>query len=1504
MCVKVDFDLRNKYSKSHNNVSFNGFTPMKDNYGKRIYEFNYPYDSNRFDCYLEVCSVITDDYGNYIVVEGLKNRKSKDGYLKLDPSGSKVNLSQTFGLMDDEPFAYHYALYPKNTPRETPGVYPIYKIDMGNFIDSSATNGDHEIYNIVTGSNPKGYMGGSMKLLMPDFYNPMWTYDDSGRIVENKNYKNLVNSAKTFSNKIGGNLAGLEKDVRDGKFNAYTRIISTPLFTDDSLSSHAYWNKNCMQIAQSLGNINNYASLQREMFKKGINFVSDGAYVNEGLEGIHFKHVLKWGDQSPYFEWFKATNMKNGPLMLGVFSKNNDFIRHKLVNSPYSYKQDLKSGKIHISRNSSYDSKKPTYIQIYDDRLVSDKLKKDTKNLIKAYDILNTSNKLDINTHDDTVMPYAFEINPETYKKNIEVLNEYNSNLKNKDFDLYKTFNNAINIVFPSTTDSKKLELIKSKIEDAIDKVEAENDSLKYNTEVDMVINEAANQLKSQLSSEEKQKLTDTVKKLKNTIPLDSYLGTRFVSKFENFELEEKIEGKFNTWDANTDIGKLNYLYSNDDLATVRLNYDLPDQTDAKEKIEQKSFEVQDYAITSARYWTAKTNDILNLHVAQQLKFTPEEMNDLRAIYSRILQNIDAGNFPQKLESVINVDVVKHVLDKKYNFKSPSIAPEKDLEYKQYLLASLMNLPLDTIEFGDNLTAVLASPYITKRATDDETVGKTRFDMFVNKNPHLKPEYAATYNKMDAIYQKELYNFAYEIISNLNDMMPENSKIFKTYNTTNYGWYVLPIISDIIVKYAFVKALSPQTGLTANEKTGEITYDYNSLKNTTLESLGIIAASPEDEAKQVLNKLQSGIKKISNDDKKELVNILFNTLKGTNEASFKFAEVITDRLNAGLDWRIDAAKDIGDMDGLRKGSETIDNVWPKVTKFWEKFTDSVYFENPNSYIVAEITDEGTLHSKGHGSESRKYHSPQDMVTKFIRESNMTSLANYSSFYSSILNLFARHFDKNDKQGGDGFHTDLSHRMHDKLIGPDGNGGFLKDLPLLSIINAYNFIGNHDKPRILHGLIINTDWYTTDLNDPNNYYFRNLAYRILNNVHTDKLLNNANYSDETYSKAEKTAVAAQDFKHASVKALAMSEALYEAFQKSIDSIYPINSDANLNKKIKEPIYQSISDLANGTYKGKTIQADGFGVKPLDIAIDIVLDQAKSEHNLNNISQAEVDKLKTKTFQEALEPALKKLQAMMDVLTVMPGMPTLYAGDDLGATGYESESKNIYLQNRSIIHNEWLDPNNKDYKFIQDHYKAIDEIMAQRNRPELHALNDGAPFALDIQHGSVDGKQIDVSAILRQGSDNSFVISLINTSGVSQYFKHNYDVRPVELERIDLRNSEEKAPRFLTKGLTPGMILYNAKNKNDRYIVKEYNGNYFIKRLVRGDNGQDYDEKIVINDTVLTLYSEPPENTQESSEAVKRKKQIYNKQFHFNPINNGYKKFDTGNLGRNLSLVSNV
>ncbi len=1468
--MKVNLDLNNKRQNKSNSVNFQGYNTGKDNRGNVIYEFNYPYNSKAYDCYLEVCKVGRDDYNNYFIIEGLKNLKSQDGYLKLSPEGNKINMTSTFGLHERQPFAYHYVLVPKGTNRNEQNVQPIYKIDAGDYIDFTTTKKPHEIYNIVAARGPASHSAGAMKLLMPDFYNPGWIYDDKGEIISNPKYKEARYIVKNFANKIGGSLAGIEKDVRDGKFDGYAKIISTPLFTDDSLSAHAYWNKNCMQIAQSLGTINNYASLQREMFKKGINFVSDGAYVNEGLEGVHFKHVLKWREKSPYFRWFNANNLKNGPLTLGVFGKNTENFSHKIVNSKYTYTQDPKTGKISIGINRKYDKNKPTYFQIFDKRLVSEKFIKDTQYLIKEYDIPTPDNELEINTHNDTIIPYSFEISPEDYDKNIRKLIEYNNNITRRPpANIVETFDNAIDDVFPAKVDSKRNVEIHNIFYKAIDDVENSDKDKSYKQKVDLIIKRAKDYYGLKISERQEKNLAYNLKKLHGVVKIDSYIGTRFLSKFKSYELEEKIESKVDTWDANTDIPKLKYLYSNADTIYTKLNILPEDQSKEINDIIVNNYAVQDYAILSGMYWTETTNDILNLYVAQKL--TGIDAKNPQKAYGIILNNIQNGNFPQKLKNEVNSLIVKNVLSDNYNLdKLPQ------MEYKKVLLNGLMKLPLDSIEFGDNLTAVFASPYISKYATDEKTLGKTRFDMYYLGNPHLLPEYESIYNKMDKIYEKELSSFATEIIDNLNAQLPPDVQIYSGYQASKYGKYVIPQIAPIIAKYAIIKALAPSVEVKVNKQTGEISYDYQALKDTHLQSLGIVSTSdPKDEAEQVLSKLRAGLKKLNTQDKRLLVDALFKSLKGTNENSFMLAEMITDRLNAGLDWRIDAAKDIGDMNALKGSKEQLDKAWNSVTDFWKNFTQGIYSRNRNSYVAVEITDEGTLFEKGGGSSSRKYANPQEMIKKFLRVTGMTAPANYSHYFSAILNLLGKEFESFDKQGDNGFDTNLSHRIDTKT------SEFFNYMPYEGIINSYNFIGNHDKPRALHGLIMDTDWFTTDLSKPHNRNYRERAAKILNGNYDTILERRSNESDKDFNDRLNVYIAALSFNQGSGKSFAMAETLHAGFTNVINEKYGKNPDKA--KHLRKVFDLAIADLAQGSYKGENFEADGFGVKPLETAITLVLKQAIYKKDIN-LTSNEFNDLKDAVIQKILEPALPKLRAMIEILTVMPGMPTLYAGDDLGATGYESSQKNLYLQNRSYIHNEWLDEKDENYKFIQDHYKKINNVLTMRSRPELHAMNDGAPFLLNIQKGSCGDQNVDLSAILRQGTDNSVVISLINTTGINHTFDGEYKPQKVTVESISL-SSDDNNPRKFTKGLTPGTILHNAQNADDRYIVREFNGNIFIKHI--GENG---DEPVTVDDTTLTLYSLPP-----------KRKTLYNPKFIIGN-NTQYKLTNNNETGRRLSLIS--
>lgn len=1362
-------------------VQFEGYKPVISNYGTREYEFNYAYDDSKFDCYLEIFSVDKDRNGNYLTTGILENYNSllegadNTTEIKLeDGKPLKIDLSASYGLGADEGFAYHYKLYPKND-RNAP---PVYRLDAGMVINESQSTGKaQDIYNIVIDKSSGVLKGGAMKLIVPDFNNVLWIYDDNNNIIKNPNIEQARKTVKNFANKIGGSLAGIEKDLDDGKLDNFTRIITTPLFTDDSLTAHAYWNKNCFQMAHSLGNINNYTSLQKKLFAKGINLVSDGAYVNEGLEGIHFKHILRWGEKSPFFNWFNIANLDQSPLSMGVFGKNSKHTTHRLVNSPYRFEQ-LPNGQIKVY-SQKYDKKAPTYIQIYDDRLVNAE-NLNNKELIKAYDKLN-ENLLEINNHNDTVVPYSFRIDPETYKKNVELINEYNRNAK------------------------------------------------KENNEI---------------------------------IDLKTAQGTKMVSHFEYFGLDEKHEGGFETWDANVDIARLAYLSSHAETMILKGIRNPEKREELKQLLERKHIEVQDYAISSGKFWTQKTNRILNLNAAQHLK----KINGKNAdeIINIIKEQSNGKVFPKDLD--VTKQIVKNVLNNRYQLNGAN-AKES---YNDLILKGLMDVPLDSIEVGDDIASVLSSPYITKRATKENQIGLSRFEMYKQNNAHLYPEYRKAYETTDKMYTKEMSEFAQNILKSIEEKLPQEQKFHdKNGNPTPYGKYVIPHLTSEIARFAIIKSVMPKAQYSFDKETGEITYNYKELKNTSLLSMGIIADCPEDEALSVISKFRHRINKISESDKENLIKALYKSIEDTNLESFKLAEMIVKRSGAGLDWRIDATKDIADIESVRRQKTGFTETWDNLIKFWSKFTNGIKEYHPAAYIAAEITDEGEIYGKGSGYKSgSRYSNTIEAVKKLVNEAGFTTTANYSYFSTEIAKIFGKLFEYNGSSPDKG----LNHQtlILDKLI---GDANYLNTATLDSLLYSYTFAGNHDKCRALEGFAVDMDMVYTDLTNPDNFEYRNRAYKILNGI---------GFGTEPDSHA----VNNYDYRRVSKLAIAKAESISSGMGKATNQI---GMDAGRSHYIYEKMIQALKNLANGKHLGKTIESDGFGTKDFNTAIDAVIKEMDyiEQYPDGRLSKDERKNLKDKALENILDPAMSRLLGQTKFLVGLAGNPTLFAGDEYGSTGYESTSKNIYLQNRNITHEEWTDPNSPDYKdFVKRFKDYMDYQFNLRARKELHPLNDGAPIALKEQRAKTDdGKETTVSALLRHSTDGAMTITVFNTEGLNHKFDEYYSPATIKLNSIDLTEGRG-GKAGLANGLKAGTKFVNANDENDVYFV---NGNNQLTRPEGADKKPI--GPITINDTTLILYHKP---------SFTGRRTMYNPQYHF--TSNPYKQKQEVVTGSKLALIS--
>ena len=1380
--MKVSLSLNQPENNSK--INFTGYKWVKDEHGFRNFETSYVYDENNQDCYLEVFTLDHDKHNNYFISSPAKARQG--GYrIKMNPGANRINLTKTFGILPDAPFAYHYVVKNHGDGQE------YLQIDAGDSIEE-----DHKAYNIVVPNGSLMSKGGSMKLVNIDSQNVGIVYDEHGKWKLDKELQQKsLDAVKTLTNVFGGTAAGLEKDIEEGKFGSYSRIISLPVFTREDFTSHKYWIENIFQPCNSLMNMNNYRSLQEKMFAKNLNFVSDGAFVNEGLMGTHFTNVLKWGTESPYFRWFRATNLKDSALSLGVFPKRTENVSWKLVNSPKLYVQNS-FGKVEEMENSKYDLSKPTYIQFFDKRLVTDKEKKDSQFLIKAYSKLNTKDIYDLHTHDDSVFPYYFEVNPKTVAANVKRFNERNLSLPKED-------------------------------------------KLKF----------------------------------------DGYEAARIMSKYETFVVDGKFESGFETWDANPDIAKLNFVLSNNDLKTLK-NLPNKDALREEENIRQANCQVQDYTVEGGKYWTRVTNDILRLHVAQTL--SSADAQNPNAVYQKILGLSDDNHFPKALKAQLTQNEVENVLDGCYKVtRKLSDEPKED-----QILEQLMNMPLETVEFGTNLVGVLGSPLISKRAVTEDEVGVSRYDIYKNGNTNLLPEYAKTYNAMDNIYKNEMSNFAIKVLDEVNDKLSKDNKLFNENAVTEFGQYVLPIIVPQIAKFALVKAFSPKADVSYDKKTGEITYDYNALLNTHLQSLDLPkAGSPQDEAMLVLEKMKKGIADISSDSQDLITKSILTTLKNTNAESFKLADLIIDKTQAGLDWRIDATKDIADIDSLRTHKQPFEDIWNDVNKFWKKFAKGIYSQNPNSYIVAEITDEDDLFDQAFGPQSPTYPSKKDILPKFLRNTGITANAQYSKFFYDIVKLYSRSFE--DAKTMDGVPDENTFALADHLKSTlmSADGSLLKAFSLPAINYAYTFIGNHDKPRALHCAALDMDMFYADLTFVEDKKHRMDAYRLIK----DKSLDHV--TDEE--------VLHYNFDNISPKAVAMGMALRKGM---IDVLRGYKKDMSQEEFDRNfiAISKAVADLSAGKFGDIRFDGDSFGVKPIDVNIKKVVEQAQNRYGFKLSNHEQAKKFENDAFEAIMKPAMTKVLAMMQILAAMPGMPTLYDGDDLGATGYDTEKKNVYLQGRQRVHNEWADVESPRYKkFIAEYKEKFDKAMGIRRKSECNPLNNGAPFVLPMQHGynpfGGDKNNYNIPAVLQQSTDGRMTISLFNLHRNVDNKRPHYDneqaldTKCIKLPQIELNHEGDTEMNGTMgvgiKGLRNNIKFYNANDPNDVYYVNIVGDRYIIKRGT--DGGQ-----ITINDPTLVLYSNPVDAPLSFTGQYHVKQGV-------NTINNAY-TFKNNECGKQLCL----
>lgn len=1377
---------------SAQNITFAGHKKKLDKQGFPEHKFFYLYDSNKYNCEVEIYNIAKNKSGD------LSLASDKPAFsVPLSADGSaNVDIDSNTAITSDAGFAYRFKLTDK-TGKEAPS----YAFDNGTVIGIFTDKSDDK-FNVVLNNRATINKNGAMQLIMPDEYYPGIEMVDGKPTLNEAMRSNALASVRTHATKLGGNLSGIIHRLPELQKEGVKRIVGTP-FTKDTISSHLYWTENAYRVAPSLGTDEDFKKLQVELCKNGINWIADAALVNEGFGGIHLSEVLRKGPDSISKNMFRSDEK----ISLGIIPDSTEHTRLKIINAPFALEKTGGTGEhptySYSAKNPNYDPKKPTYIQFYDDRLATkEQVESDSPMRLSTYDNKNTDNIYDITRHDDAVYPFPIEVNPDELTRNVRELqkNEGSIDLANVD--------NILDIT----------------------------DFTYFN-----VVNKSA-------------------------------------------------AGGLEVWDGNVDIAKLNfYRADNDDARFAKLPADL--RKEAIADFERGALAVRDYALNSGKYWTKLAADTQLQYVAEQLAARVPEGEETPEKYMQVIsQLVQEGSLPKSTLENIDMEVLQNVLNDDYHsrlildadMRSP-INPDfesKDNEYttKEYISKQAMDVPLETLPVATNILGVLTSPYIAKKASVEEELGVSRFDLAAAGNPNLPEKYAAVYSQMDDIYQEEIAEYIEEIVEGIDGVSVDGE-------ITDYGKFVISQVAPDLTKVLLLKALDPNANVIIEN--GKIDFSSVDESAVTLQSLNIPfnGKSVEEEATAVVKALKDGLTEIPQDLIDSLKTVTAEKVSGIKEYDYKMAEMLLSRTESGLGWRIDAAKDIAAIGSVREGVDSMTSAWDDVIDFWKRYNETVLAENPHAYTTAEITDlydlfkaenpllyqadpfvsyvasdfsteenklfasinakkaenngnipfdkltaaEIAVYDKLKGihqqkindiMQQAKYRGDADAERKFLEETGITAVANYNYFFSLLPNMFV-HNAVEDGGTNDNWMAQKSenHPLREKLdkgwdINPDygvfNTPGFLFNSPDDGVTNSYTFVGNHDKPRILHGLALDMGLFHSNFSKPEH---QEIAKKVLRQPNL------------------------KSFDDVDSMAVAMGSRLNEAFAQVVK-----------NPGELELINKAVSDLASGSFKGKDFDASAFGTRPFEVAIKSVLEQVE----YNNGSISNVADVEAETLKNVLEPAFDRFYSIYKLLMTLPGSPTDFAGDKVAATGYETKAKNYYQQNRNVIHWEWLDggADNK-YGFVKEFYDKMNSLSALRTNPKLSALNDGATVTLPVIASAKDEKgkvtatwnDCTVQAMLRYNDEGSVVLSLHNSSGSKSKYNSTMDRKTQELStenslynRVILAPVGVNAKQGLKHGLKVGTTFKNERSgDNSSYKIatmtvdgKEY---YCLKRYAK-------------------------------------------------------------------------
>lgn len=928
---------KNKNQK--NKPSFTGHTLTQDVYGNNIYKFFLPNAPEGTK--VVVTRLERDENDNFVPTQNADKSFRTAEYILSGKVPSYSLNADDMNLGKDVILGYKFIL-------------PNGKEHFDNTAKAIIKNkdGSNSVYTMASPVwIPNSKKARVLEHIMPDAFN----VKDPQKLHAKRNHFNV----------LGGTINSIREKLPMLKETGYTECLGLPLFGNDNNSSHGYWTTNAYQVTKNLGNIKDFKYLMLDLYKNDMRWMADGAFVNEGIPGIHISDFVNWGADSPLVDMFETKDLENIPARFGVFSKNKAVNIHahlKLVNAPrkiiFEKSNDGTYREKAVKRNHNFDPTKPTFVQLFDDRLATEE-QMNSDEVFSVYGKKETDNNFEIANYRDSVQAYYRRVPVKEAEDNYEKYKEAKSANKNVQF--------------------------------------------------------------------------------KNIL-----------TKWKNFEfVESNKDGGISLWVGNSDISKKQFVIPE---SAINENWSV----DKKLQKRAAQYQVQDDTVQIGKFWTSEVARLLTEYTAKEII---EKINKSKGSlnYKQAIQTlIEEGALPQTaskiLEETDGVSALDNILETDLwgegrNYKL------KETKMPENITDGLMAFPMDAIEFSPDLISVFTYPFVKNLAVNEETVGKSRYEMYQMGDDYYSqmPErYREIYKKADNLFVNEMTNKANEIMHNLSAEMGKNL-IDADNNLTSEGKDIYSLIASDIAKFLIVSSLAPDVKPDFTNK-DLLFYNPEKLSEISLTSLSLqYETSPEAMSEALLNRMQNGLNNLSDVSQKQFVSYLATRLNNINSDSINVAKLIVDKTESGLDWRIDAAKDVGSYDAVDDGQFNFKENESQIMRFWKKFNSGVRQYDPNSFSIGELTDWGDF--------------PKSVFTS---KTDFSTTSEYEKFHSSLLAMYGC-----DSEAGHIPNNEFAKEVYSKLES-FLNTGYASDVNF-----AHRFVDNHDKPRALHLLSLNMNHFKDD-----------------------------------------------------------------------------------------------------------------------------------------------------------------------------------------------------------------------------------------------------------------------------------------------------------------------------------------------------------------------------------------------------------------------------------------